>query len=143
MSFFKAKSQIFPFLATLNNASECKTDARRLHLFPHWEAVIPIGVSGRVHEKKAPMGQFQLHRLYRKFLWLFASVSMPEQEVTCSSERHRGNGARRVQLALVVSVLPDVILAVFIPAERQINEISVKLINKINEFAKTICFSVF
>lgn len=124
---FTVKSLLFPFLATLNNASEGETDARRLHPLPHWEAVIPVGVSGRVHEKKAPMGQFQLDRLYMMFLRLLASVSMPEHQIAYGSERHGGDGARRVQFALVVPVLPDVILTVFIPADtHNISDISVK-----------------
>lgn len=71
-----------------------------------------------VHEKKAPMFQFQLHRLYETFFWVPASIYMPENEVTRSSKRHCGNGTRRIQLLLVVSVLPDVILTIFIPAEQ-------------------------
>lgn len=55
---YKKKSLLFPSLATLYNAPEGQADARRLHFFPHWKAVVPVCVSGRVHEKKAAMGQF-------------------------------------------------------------------------------------
>lgn len=73
------------------------------------------------------MGQFQLDRLYMMFLRLLPSVSMPEHQVPYGSERHGGDGTRRVQFTLVVPVLPDVILTVFIPADtHNISDISVK-----------------
>lgn len=44
---------------------------------------------------------------------------MAEDEVPAGTEGQRGNGAARKQLPLVISMLSDVVVAIFIPAEAQ------------------------
>ena len=44
---------------------------------------------------------------------------MPEEEVSASPKGDRGDGAPRSQFSLIISVLTNVVMAVFVPAVRK------------------------
>lgn len=61
------------------------------------------------------MSELQLHRFNLSPGCFSPSISVPEDKVSCRSERDRGDGTEGVQLFFVIAVLSHVILAIFIP----------------------------
>lgn len=61
------------------------------------------------------MSELQLHRFNLPPGCFSPSISVPENKVSCRSERDRGDGTEGVQLFFIITVLSHVILAIFIP----------------------------
>ena len=80
------------FLAVQYDASEGEVDARQKDPLAHRKAVVPQSVGGWVHEEQAPMSELQLHRFYLPAALFSPSVSVPEDEVSCCSQRDGGDG---------------------------------------------------
>lgn len=77
--------------------------------------MVPESVGWWVHEEQAPMSEFQLHEFNLSPALFSPSISVPEDKVSCRSQRNRGDGTEGVQLFLVIPMLTHVILPVFVP----------------------------
>lgn len=95
--------------------SEGEVYTRERNLLANREAVVPKSVGGPVHEEQASMSELQLHWFNLSPGCFSPSISVPEDKVSCRSERDRGNGTEGVQLFFAIAVLSHVILAIFIP----------------------------
>ncbi len=61
------------------------------------------------------MSELQLHGFNLSAALLSPSVSVPEDKVSCRSQRDGGDGTEGVQLLLVITMLTHVILPIFVP----------------------------
>lgn len=77
--------------------------------------MVPEGVGWWVHEEEASVGKFQLHRFNLSAAPFSSSVSVSEDKVSSCSQRDGSNGTGWVQLLFVITMLPHVILPVFVP----------------------------
>lgn len=77
--------------------------------------MVPEGIGGRVHEEQASVSQLQLHGIDLSAAPFPSSISVSKDKVSSCSQRDGSDGTGRVQLLLVVPMLPHVILSIFVP----------------------------
>ena len=77
--------------------------------------MVPESVSRGIHEQQASVSELQLHGVDLSAALFPPSISVPEDKVSCSSQRDRGDGTEGVQLPLIIAMLTHVILPIFVP----------------------------
>lgn len=77
--------------------------------------MVPVGIGGVVHHEEASMGQLQPDHLHCPPGSLPSRVFVPEKEVSASAKGDRSDGAAGGQFSFIVSVLPNVVTAIFVP----------------------------
>lgn len=101
------------------NFPKGQIDSGRQHFLADGQAMVPVAIGGEVHHQQTAMIQLQLDWCDSSGGGFAPRSPMAEDEVPAGTEGYRGNGAARKQLPLVVSMLSDVVVAIFIPAEAQ------------------------
>lgn len=71
-----------------------------------------------VHHKQTSVGQLKPDHLHLPGGLLPPRILMPEEEVSAGPEGDGGYGASGSQFSFIISVLSDVVIAIFIPAVR-------------------------
>lgn len=79
--------------------------------------MVPEDVGGVFHEEQAAVGQLQGDPARAWHPSLAAVIAVPEHEIPAGPEGHGGDGAAGNQLLLIITVLPDVVQAVFVPGD--------------------------
>lgn len=78
--------------------------------------MIPVSVGWVVQQQQASVGQLQPDHLHPPAPVLSSAVPVPQDEVPASTEGDRGDRAPWGQFSFIISVLPNVVTAIFIPA---------------------------
>lgn len=112
------------FLCVLQDASKGEVDARLGNPLADRQAVVPEGVGRGVHEEQAAMSELQLHGFNLSTGLISPRVSVSEDEVSRRSKRDRGDGTEGIQLLLIITMLPHVILPILVPGGGERNTFS-------------------
>lgn len=101
------------------NFTKSQIDPWSQNLLSHGKTVVPVCVGRVVHHEQAPVGQRQPDHRHPPGGAFPTGILMPEDKVSAGTKGDRGDGAPRGQFSFIISVLPNVVTAIFIPAMRK------------------------
>lgn len=81
--------------------------------------MIPVSVGRVVHHKQTSVGQWKPNHLHPPGGIFPSRILVSEEEVSAGPKGDRGDGAPRGQFSFIISVLTNVVTAIFIPAVRK------------------------